>query len=324
MNALSFKYIRATIFTGFCLGLLCLGFLSSCSTDLPPNPYDNINDQIDTSQTPAIDPNSFAGIHKNILKPTCANSGCHDGTFEPDYRTIESSYNTLVFHPIIKNDTNGTYQFRVVPGDSNMSILYIRLTQDLNGNSGTMPLSLNPGSDWRSKKTEHIRNVANWINAGAKDILGNPPSRANKRPQMLGVMAAPAGTTAFFDRYPNGSIKVPLGMSSIDVWFAVSDDSTATTALTNNKVKISLFMNDFTSAQERSLQIVSPIQADSYEGNQVSYHHKITINPYDFGIAGNNLFLRIYVKDPQNDITEIPSKYSEQVFKTYFTLVLEK
>jgi len=291
---------------------------------MPPNPYDNINDPIDTSQTPTIDPNSFAGIHKNIFKPTCANSGCHDGTFEPDFRTIESAYNTLVYHPVIKNDTSYTYQYRVVPRDVSKSMLHVRLTQDLNGNSGIMPLLVNPGSDWPANKSAYIQNIVNWINAGARDILGNAPTRANKRPQMLGAMAAPAGTTAFLERYPNGSVKVPLGMSSIDVWFAMADDSTAATALTHNKVKFSLFMNDFTAAQERSLQIVSPMQADGYEGTQVSYYHKITINPYDFGIPGNNVFMRIFVKDPQNDITEIPSKYSENVFKTYFTLVLEK
>ncbi len=304
---------------------ILLSLLSSCEQDLPPNPYDNISDPVDTSQVQTVDPNSFAGIHKNILKPTCANSGCHDGTFEPDYRTIESAYNTLVFHPVIKNDTNGTYRFRVMPGDTNLSILYVRLTQDLNGNSGKMPLLVNPGSDWLVKKDEYIQNIANWINAGAKDILGNAPVRSNKRPQMLGVVAAPAGTTAFLERYPNGSLKVPLGMSSIDVWFALSDDSTSAAALSNNKIKFSLYMNDFATAQERSLQILSsPLQADGYEGNPVSYYHKITINPYDFGIAGNNVFMRVYVKDPQNDITEIPSKYSESIFKTYFTLVLEK
>ncbi len=310
---------------GIALSFAIFTLLSSCSRDLPPNPYDNLNDQIDTSQIPVIDPNSFAGIHKNILKPTCANSGCHDGTFEPDYRTIESAYNTLVFHPVVKNDTNNSFQYRVLPGDKDKSMIYFRLTQDLNGNSGIMPLLVNPGSDWLTKKTEYIQNIVNWINSGAKDILGNSPTRANKRPQMLGVMAAPAGTTVFFERFPNGSVKVPLGMSSIDVWFALSDDSTAVTALTHNKVKFSLFMNDFTTAQERSLQIVSsPEQADGYEGTQVNYYHKITINPYDFGIPGNNIFMRIYVKDPQNDITEIPSKYSENVFKAYFTLVLEK
>ena len=55
--------------------------------------------------------------HKNILEPKCANPACHDGTFEPDFRTIEGSYNTLVYHPVTKNDEDLTYEHRVVPGD---------------------------------------------------------------------------------------------------------------------------------------------------------------------------------------------------------------
>ncbi|MBK7268515.1 MAG: hypothetical protein IPI07_03030, partial [Flavobacteriales bacterium] len=31
-------------------------------------------------------------------------SGCHDGTFEPEFRTIASAYNSLVYHPVIAND----------------------------------------------------------------------------------------------------------------------------------------------------------------------------------------------------------------------------
>ncbi len=305
------------------LTILISLLLSACSTDLPPNPYDNINDQIDTSQTPTLDPNSFAGIHKNILQPTCANSGCHDGTFEPDYRTTESAYNTLVYHPIIKNDTLGTFQYRVVPGDKNKSMIYFRLTQDLNGNSGIMPLSIDPGSDWNSKKDGYIQNIANWIEAGAPDVFGNKPVLPNKQPQMLGAIATPAGINAPYARYPNGAMKIPIGSSSIDIWFSLTDDSTATTALLHNKVKFSLKMNDFANAFEENLQIVSsPITASGYDGSAVSYYHKININPYDYGIPGNNIFIRIYVQDPQNDVTEIPSKYSEDIFKTYFTLVL--
>lgn len=298
--------------------------ISSCSQDLPPNPYEKVSDQIDTSQVAAVDPNSFAGIHKNILAVTCANSGCHDGTFEPDYRTLESAYNTLVFHPVKKNDTLNSFQYRVVPGSLDMSMLYLRITQDLNGNSGIMPLIVNPGSDWPSKKDEYIRNIANWIEGGAKDILGNSPVTPNRRPQMLGVAVFPAGTTVPFGRASNGSAKIPLGSSSIDIWFSLSDDSTDVAGLSENKIRFSLFMNDFDSAESRNLQITAtPLQAEGYEGLVVNYYHKITISPYDFGIPGNNIFMRIYVKDLQNDVTEIPSKYSEDAFKTYFTLVLE-
>ncbi len=298
--------------------------ISSCSQNLPPNPYESVSDQIDTAQVAVVDPNSFAGIHKNILAVTCANSGCHDGTFEPDYRTIESAYNTLVFHPVKKNDTLNSFQYRVAPGSLDKSMLYLRITQDLNGNSGIMPLIVNPGSDWPSKKDEYIQNIANWIEGGAKDILGNSPVTPNRRPQMLGAAVFPAGTTVQFERASNGSAKIPLGSSSIDIWFSLYDDSSAVTAFAENKVRFSLFMNDFTAAEERSLQVLaSPLQAEGYGGTQADFYHKITINPYDFGIPGNNIFMRIYVKDPQNDITEIPSKHSEDAFKTYFTLVLE-
>lgn len=303
--------------------VLCIA-MASCEQDLPPNPYDEINnDPIDTTQVDSLDPNSFAFIHQNILQPTCANSGCHDGTFEPDYRTIESAYNTLVYHPVVKNDTLNSFKYRVLPGNASKSMLYIRLTQDLNGNSGVMPLEIEPGSDWRDKREEYIKNIKNWIEAGARDIFGNRPTKPNLQPQMLGIIAMPAGSSTPFNRASNGAILVPPGVNSIDIWFSLKDDSTATSALLHNKVKFSLFMNDFSAAQERDLTIVSsPVVEEGYEGGPVEYYHKITINPFDFGIPGNNIFMRIYVKDPQNAITEIPAVYSENAFKTYFTLVL--
>ena len=84
--------------------------LASCSEDSKQvkNPYDNQEpenaDGVVVNADKDLDPNSIAALHKDIFKPTCANSGCHDGNFEPDFRTIESSYNTLVNQPIVKND----------------------------------------------------------------------------------------------------------------------------------------------------------------------------------------------------------------------------
>ena len=79
--------------------------------------------------------------------PHCANSGCHDGSFEPDFRTIESSYNTLVYQPVIKNNPDGNYQFRVKAGNIDESVLYARLLSNSDGsatfdpNSQVMPLT---------------------------------------------------------------------------------------------------------------------------------------------------------------------------------------
>ena len=98
--------------------------------------------------------------------PYCANSGCHDGNFEPDFRTVESSYSTLVYQPVVKNNDNQTYEYRVVPGNSAQSILYARLLSYENGvsvfddNSQVMPMDAdiaydpNKNHPWHEQKSE--------------------------------------------------------------------------------------------------------------------------------------------------------------------------
>ncbi len=154
----------------YCLFFLFCGIVFlSCQKD-HTNPYDEQDLPNNGSDTVLVDlpATSFAGIHANILSPTCARSGCHDGNFEPDFRTIEGSYNTLVDHPIIKNDPQNTYQVRVKPGNPDQSLLFARLTFDIDGNSGLMPLSVDSGSDWEEKKEDYIQNIKDWIQQGAK------------------------------------------------------------------------------------------------------------------------------------------------------------
>src|SRR5688572_4749554 len=112
-----------------CLALILLVIVHSCKKDdeLPHNPYDDVNYGTTTSPTPP-DPNSIVGIHNNIFHPRCAKSGCHDGNFEPDFRTVESSYATLVYHRIKKNSPDSAFTFRVVPYDTSKSVLHERLT----------------------------------------------------------------------------------------------------------------------------------------------------------------------------------------------------
>src|SRR6186997_2925548 len=101
------------------------------------NPYDNDQGKPrETITDSSFSPTSIQGLHKNIFRPTCANSGCHDGTFEPDFRTVESSYNSLVNVAPIKPD--GIHRYRVLPGNADSSMIMYRLTEDLGGNSGIM------------------------------------------------------------------------------------------------------------------------------------------------------------------------------------------
>ena len=134
------------------------------------NPFDGQVVNQDTVSLHIInpEPNSIAGIYQNVLKPTCANSGCHDGTFEPDYRTLNSAYNTLVYQTPIKND--GNYSFRVEPYNAQGSILMARLRNMV---TPSMPIQIEPDSDWPQKKDQYINNIQTWINNGAPDIMGN-------------------------------------------------------------------------------------------------------------------------------------------------------
>ncbi|MBR9922014.1 MAG: hypothetical protein GYB31_14330 [Bacteroidetes bacterium] len=146
----------------------CLLFVWSCEKDTFENPYDLVDDTLqDSTGQELLEPTSLAGLHQQLFRPTCANSGCHDGTFEPDFRTIESTYNTLVNHPVIKNDPENSFTYRVVPGNAESSQIIARLTYDIDGNSGVMPLALEPDSDYPENKESYINNLRTWINAGA-------------------------------------------------------------------------------------------------------------------------------------------------------------
>ncbi len=146
-------------------------FLLSCDKSDGNNPFTEIPDPNgETEPEMPLDPTSIAGLHQNIFLPTCANSGCHDGTFEPDFRTVQSSYNTLVNHPVIKNDAANSFALRVVPGDPEASQLVARVTYDIDGNSGIMPLAVEPDSDYPAMREEYIQNIKDWIAAGAENL----------------------------------------------------------------------------------------------------------------------------------------------------------
>lgn len=70
-------------------------------------------------------------------------------------------------------------------------------------------------------------------------MFGQPPSLGNLEPQVAGFLVLPAGNTS--DPYPRGEGEgvQPIGVpaASVDLWFALSDDETATNDLGYNKVE---------------------------------------------------------------------------------------
>ncbi len=154
-----------------CTLLLLSLLLLQCSKEEPENPYDDLVypvETVDTSQLPA---QSLLRLHQDVLFPTCANSGCHDGSFEPDFRTPQSTYNTTVGHLASKPGPNGDRTLRVEAGAANLSMLIYRLEQDLENSSGLMPLAVEPDSDWPAKQAQYIEDIKAWINAGALNTI---------------------------------------------------------------------------------------------------------------------------------------------------------
>ena len=298
------------------------------------NPYDNpdLLPPIEDSISYFSDPTNFISIYNDIFLTTCANAGCHDGSFDPDFRTIESSYNTLVYHPVIKNNPNGSYQYRVKAGTPSESVLYARLLADANGtstfdaNSQVMPLTADIAYDpnqehiWHLEKEDHIKNIKTWIENGAPDMFGNTAVLPNNKPEMLGVAMYITGTTTLLPRIGRGTVQVPSGTNFLDIWFSVIDDNLSPNNLTYNKVKFSENLFQFNQKPELNLTVVSTpiLEAGYFASNQVEYYHKIT---YDISSlsSGDEMFIKIYVKDDVNEVTEIPNNGSSYQYIKHFT-----
>ena len=304
-------------------------FFQACKKDGEINPYDNpnlnSNEDIDTNYF--SDATTFQALHNNIFIPTCANSGCHDGAFEPDFRTIESSYNTLVYHPVIKNDNVNTYEFRVKPSNSDKSVLYKRLIEDIDGISGIMPLSAeyNPEHYWLDHKEEYIQNIKDWIDNGAKDMFGNLPLQSNNIPEMRGAIAFVTGQNIALPReMPRGTIYVPSSANSIDLWFSVQDDILATNELSYNKIKFSTNLFNFENSPEFPLEVIMPPKNETgyYVSATDDFYHKYTLDMSTFTI-GDIVFIKIYVKDDVNPVTEIPSSGSDYNIVKHFTFTVQ-
>ena len=203
--------------------------LSACKKKSSDNPYD---DWKSTTKTPVvedkpIDPNTIQGLHKNIFKPTCSNSGCHDGNFEPDFRTVESSYNSLINRLSTNTDPNNPqYDKRVVPGDAAKSMILHRIKVFIPGSQGKMPLTVDPGSDWPTKQAEYIQNITQWINDGAKDQFGNTPASIDFSPQMGGLIVLADGSPVALPHTGYNPVSVPPGTTTIKIMVAFLDDKT--------------------------------------------------------------------------------------------------
>lgn len=289
-------------------------------TNLPPNPYEGINPTDSGKKETPLNPSTIQGLHQNIFSAKCATLGCHDGSFEPDYRTIQSTYSTLVYADVYKQQ--GDFVYRVVPGDTANSWLWNRVTTD-DPVLGRMPL-YSP-----SLTQEELNNLSAWILGGAKDINGNPANKANNKPTLYGFAIFDANTQFRYDSIrENRSINNPMqipGNTLVDIWVGVSDDSTNIADLTVNQVKFSKDMNDFSNATSANMVLSgAPMVVPKFIYNSTrTFYYKLTINTNQWS-PGDVIYLRVYTDDGDHEeVTELPNNYDNNYLKTRYAMEIQ-
>jgi hypothetical protein len=277
--------------------ILLLAILPSCApkeTPAPPNPFDAIRRPAPLPDTAALDSSSLTGLHKFIFVKSCATPGCHDGHFEPDFRTVQSTYNTMVYHPVVK-DGGGAYEYRVVPNSVEKSWLYNRLTTD-DPVLGRMPLYDTP------LNADQLRHIRNWINSGAPDPAGNPTTLPNLQPFVKGF-AAYVATIGFRldtlrDRNAEYAAYPLINNFNCEIWFDIRDDSTPTAQLQQVALLVSDDALDFSRATVHNATYVATpkIANDFFTGEELRCHWRVTL-PTTTYPAESLWFTRLRVSD---------------------------
>lgn len=313
---------------------------STKTTELDPiggneNPFDTINYDTGTIVDVPIDSTTFLGLHTHIFSQRCNQPACHDGTFEPDFRTVQSAYNTLVYHPITKNYETDELDYRVEPGDPENSMIFHRLTIDNPPNFELMP------SSGVQLPQSQIDLIYNWIADGAKDIYGNEPMLISQVPTSYGVVVYEyvGNDTIRVDTMRQGSNVTPfvtLGGNELEFWFVYADldvdgNIVPGYALTYNKFRVSTDPIDFSNAIELDMEVEivdalwinsafsEPIAAD------IPHFQHVKFNPSLYGFtSGQRLYFRTYVQDDDHATpTEIPQPDSPSFMHTYFSFDIQ-
>lgn len=327
---------KLIIYTLLFSGLMvysCREIVSETDLELDPifNPFDTVDYSVTSSNDVMVDSSSFLGLHYYIFSKRCSQPACHDGTFEPDFRTVQSAYNSLVYHPVLKNTANNDFPYRVTPGDPTLSMMYKRISEHEPPNFEVMPSSGVPLPE------RQIELIKNWIIDGAKDIYGENASQTSPQPNCLGVIAQlPDANNYRIDTIRTNGRFSPFyapANQNLNLWFLYLDVNEAGNevlgnVLTYNKIKFSSNRYDFSNAIELSLGMGFQT-FDSVFGSPVGYafphYQNITVKLSDYGFsAGDTVYIRTYVQDSDHTSpTEIPKSSTPNYLVDYFTMQLQ-
>lgn len=325
------------IFMAFLLLLGILSLPTSCSKEPPMpdfNPFDTLTYPEASIPEVEIDSNSFLGLHHYVFSQSCNVPGCHDGSFEPDFRTVESAYNSLVRHSIVKNYSSNPLDYRVMPGDKGQSMLWKRITEHNPPNFERMPSSGNPLSQ------DAIDRIGNWIDNGAKDIFGVDPVQTSLQPASYGMLAyLPNQSNQRIDDQRGASPYQPFmapANDDIELWFGYLEEQPAGdtvfgNVLTVNQLKFSTDPFTFSNAVTVNMTVPFIPKLEPYAYNTINvgfplpYTQTTTVNLTSLGFqAGDIVYCRTYVKDSDHaNATEIPQADSPPPLILYFSMILQ-
>jgi hypothetical protein len=283
---------------------------------LGQNPYDTVKRPDDSKLHYVVDSSSIMGVHALVFSKKCAVPACHDGSFEPDYRTIASAYTTIVYAPSIKNDAKKTFTYRVVPFDTAKSWLHYRITTN-DKVLGRMPL-YDTLAKWQ------ISLITKWILNGARDIFGNTPGLPNAEPAMLGIVAfLPDLKNYRVDTIRGKSVIYPFLIpknTKADIWFGLYDDKNLPTQFTVNQVKFSTDAVNFSNPVTMNLTVDNaPSSFPGFDKKPYPFYDHVQINTSTFK-PGDLVFMRVYVKDADHaNATEIPKASANFALQSYFS-----
>lgn len=287
--------------------LSVIAIMQACSEEpLPDNPFkQNAGGGTNNGKEDSI---SFVYLYKNIFNPRCNNPGCHDGTFEPDYRTIQSAYTTMLWKGLNKVSVDGVniFQYRVIPYDTANSFLHERLT--------TYTSDYMPSNGVRLGRAD-INLINRWIMRGAQD----PDGKVMPQPDLLpSIQIFAAFDNASGDRIDTNRINkigyesflVPQG-TTLRIWVVAQDDFDSMDKYAQKQIRISTNKDNFNNA------LTFEMEYKVYGTFKVLE----AIIPTGSMPKGSVNYLRIYLSDAKHSssYTEFPMNNSEYYFKSYYS-----
>lgn len=267
------------------------------------NPFDTSS--VSDSSEVSLKLSTIEGLHQNVFAVRCANPTCHDGSFEPDFRTVQSTYSSLVYHPVTKNDDGENYTYRVYPGKEEESWLVHRVTTS-DEVLGRMPLYATPLSN------EEVTAIKKWINDGARDASGNLPDLPNLQPTVHGYQIQDGnGIQVDTNRLDGWASPAILATSTAyTIYFYITDDNTSTDDLQNQKIEFSYDRDNWTPFhQVTPVKVWDNITSASF--NTSSFQ------------SNTQVFFRYYVEDEKGAGTEMPEDGTPYWYKENFSILVQ-